>query len=218
MTWPSDIPEASVGRLSTYLSILRRLEQEGEHTTSSAAIAETARVNPAQVRKDLSYFGDFGRRGVGYPVSGLREHLVRILGVGRERKVVVIGAGNMGAALAGYPGFGPRGFRIVGLFEKDPAKIGQVVSGERIIAVDRLAEVTRETGAEVAIIAVPASSAQEAVDQALEAGIQCILNLAPARVSVPRGVVVRNVDMTSQLELLSFCLAQSLKTPEGEQS
>lgn len=206
MPWQFDVPEATVQRLSAYLAILRRLDREGKMTASSSEIARHANVNAAQVRKDLSYFGDFGRRGLGYRVRDLRDHLMRILGVGRERRVVVIGAGNLGAALAGYPGFEPRGFRITGVFDNNPAKVGHRLYGQEIMGMDRLAEVVENAGVEIAIVAVPGAAAQAVVDAVVETGIHSILNLAPIRVMAPPSVVIRSVDMTSQLEVLSFCL------------
>jgi redox-sensing transcriptional repressor len=206
MPWQFDVPEATVQRLSTYLAVVRRLEQEGRRAASSAEIARHANVNAAQVRKDLSYFGDFGRRGLGYVVSDLKHHLMRILGVDREHRMVLVGAGNLGAALAGYPGFEPRGFRISGVFDSNPAKVGQRLYDHEILSMDRLAEVVASTGAEIGIVAVPAAAAQSVVDALVEAGIRSLLNLAPVRVSVPPGVMVRSVDMTSHLEILSFGL------------
>ena len=129
MPWQFDIPEATVGRISTYLTIVRQLEREGRQTASSSEIGERANVNAAQVRKDLSYFGDFGRRGLGYRVSDLRVHLMRILGVEHERKVILVGAGNLGAALVGYPGFEARGLRIVAVLDNNPAEIGHRLFG-----------------------------------------------------------------------------------------
>lgn len=206
MPWQFNIPEATVQRLSTYLAVVRRLEQEGVRAASSSEIARYANVNAAQVRKDLSYFGDFGRRGLGYLVSELKHQLMRILGVDREHRVVLVGAGNLGAALAGYPGFEPRGFRISGVFDSNPAKVGQRLYDHEILSMSRLGEVVAATGADMAIVAVPGVAAQSVVDALVDAGIRSILNLAPVRVSAPAGVMVRSVDMTSQLELLSFGL------------
>lgn len=218
MPWQFDIPEATVERLSRYLSILRQLERKGQATASSSEIARHANVNAAQVRKDLSYFGDFGRRGLGYRVRDLRQHLTRILGVDRERRVIVVGAGNLGSALVGYPGFEPRGFRIVGIFDNNPAKVGHRLYGQQILSMERLEELAPELEAEIAIVAVPGPSAQAVVEQLAAAGIRCILNLAPVQITVPPGAAVRSVDMTSHLELLSFALIHMSDTPEGEQA
>ena len=215
MPWQFDIPEATVQRLSNYLTILRRLERDEQPTVSSSQIARLANVNAAQVRKDLSYFGDFGRRGLGYRVSDLKAHLMRILGVETQRNVIVIGAGNLGSALVGYPGFEPRGFRIAGIFDTNASKIGHRLYGQEILPMDRLAELVPETGAELAIVAVPGTSAQPVVDALVAAGIRCILNLAPVQVTAPPDVAVRSVNMTSQLEVLSFCLSH---IPEQAQS
>jgi redox-sensing transcriptional repressor len=215
MPWQFDIPEATVQRLSTYLAVLRRLEHDGLRAASSSEIARHANVNAAQVRKDLSYFGDFGRRGLGYLVGDLKNHLMRILGVDREHRVVLIGAGNLGAALAGYPGFEPRGFRISGVFDSNPAKVGQRLYEHEILSIDRLAEVLAKTGADMAIIAVPGVAAQNVVNALVAAGIRSILNLAPVRISAPPHVMVRSVDMTSQLELLSFGLTHEEDRASG---
>jgi len=170
MPWQFDIPEATVGRISTYLTIVRQLEREGRQTASSSEIGERANVNAAQVRKDLSYFGDFGRRGLGYRVSDLRVHLMRILGVEHERKVILVGAGNLGAALVGYPGFEARGFRIVAVLDNNPAKIGHRLYGQRILPMQSLNEVVQSTGAEQGIVAVPGAAAQSVVDGLVACG------------------------------------------------
>jgi len=217
MPWQFDIPEATVGRISTYLTIVRQLEREGKQTASSSEIAERANVNAAQVRKDLSYFGDFGRRGLGYHVRDLRSHLMRILGVESERRVVLVGAGNLGAALVGYPGFEARGFRIVAVMDNNPAKIGHLLCGQRILPMERLEELVQATGAELGIVAVPGAAAQSVVDSLVAAGLRSILNLAPVKVTASSPVVIRSVDMTSHLELLSFCLTHIPTTPEQEQ-
>lgn len=218
MPWQFDIPEATVQRLSRYLTILRQLERQEQASASSAEIADRANVNAAQVRKDLSHFGDFGRRGLGYRVRDLRQHLTRILGLDDERRIIVIGAGNLGSALVGYPGFEPRGFRIVGIFDSNPAKVGHRLQGQEVLPMERLAEVVTDEQAEMAIVAVPGPAAQSVVDQLREAGVCCILNLAPVQVAAPPNTIVRSVDMTSQLELLSFCLTHMDESSEGEQS
>lgn len=212
MPWQFSIPEATVERLTRYLAALRRLARDGQSTASSSVIARHARVNPAQVRKDLSYFGDFGRRGLGYRVADLTAHLTRILGLEAGRRVVVVGAGNLGTALVGYPGFEPRGFQVVGVFDVSPEKIGRRLHGEPILAIEELPRVVAERQVDIAIVTVPGAAAQAVVDRLSELGIHSILNLAPVPVTAPPQVTVRAVDMTSQLELLSFCLTQ----PEAE--
>ncbi len=218
MPWQFDIPEATVGRISTYLTIVRQLEREGRQTASSSEIGERANVNAAQVRKDLSYFGDFGRRGLGYRVSDLRVHLMRILGVEHERRVILVGAGNLGAALVGYPGFEARGFRIVAVLDNNPAKIGHRLYGQKILPMQSLNEVVQSTGAEQGIVAVPGAAAQSVVDGLVAAGVRSILNLAPVQVTASPPVVIRSVDMTSHLELLSFCLTHTPDSADREPS
>lgn len=218
MSWPSNIPEATVRRLSKYLAALRRVERDGVETVSSVEIAKQGNANAAQVRKDLSYFGDFGYRGVGYKVGELRAELMRILGVDVERRAVVIGAGNLGAALIGYPGFERRGFRIVGLFDNNQSKIGHRVSGERVLGMAQLGAVVAKQDVEIAVVAVPAVAAQQVVDALVAAGVRSILNLAPIETTAPPPVIVRSVDMTAELEVLAFCLADADKPLEGERS
>ena len=218
MPWQFDIPEATVQRLSTYRAILRRLEREGKPTVSSLEIAAIANVNAAQVRKDLSYFGDFGRRGLGYRVPQLHEEITRILGLIGGRKVFVVGAGNLGSALVGYPGFGPRGFRVVGVFDASPDRVGQMLNGQPILPMSRLPELAQDLDVDIAIVAVPGAAAQEVVDVLVAAGIRCILNLAPVQVSLPPGIVMRSFDMTSQLEILSFCLSHIAHNSEPERT
>lgn len=218
MPWEFDIPEATVRRLSTYLSVLRRLERQGQATVSSSEIGAIASVNPAQVRKDLSHFGDFGRRGMGYRVPQLRERLTGILGVDEDRNVVVVGAGNLGSALVGYPGFEPRGFRVVGVFDSNPIKVGRALYGHEILPMSKLAELAPILKVDIAIVAVPAISAQFVVDALVNAGIRCILNLAPTHVTLPPGVVMRAFDMTTQLEMLSFCLSHIDEEQSGDRT
>ncbi|MBP8953678.1 MAG: redox-sensing transcriptional repressor Rex [Armatimonadetes bacterium] len=218
MPWQFDIPEATVQRLSTYRAILRRLEREGRPTVSSWEIAAIANVNAAQVRKDLSYFGDFGRRGLGYRVPQLHEELTRILGLMGDRRVIVVGAGNLGSALVGYPGFEPRGFRVVGVFDASPDKVGQMLNDQPILPMSRLPELVPELGVDIAIVAVPGAAAQEVVDAVVTAGVRCVLNLAPVQVSLPPGIVMRSFDMTSQLEILSFCLSHIASDSEPERT
>jgi redox-sensing transcriptional repressor len=215
MPWQFSIPEATVERLTRYLATLRRMEREGQETVPSSVIARHAHVNPAQVRKDLSYFGDFGRRGLGYRVTSLAAHITRILGLEQDRRVIVVGAGNLGAALVGYPGFEPRGFHVVGVFDVSPEKIGRRLYGEEILSMERLPQVVEEGAVDIAIVAVPGLAAQAVVDQLAALGIRSILNLAPVAIVPPPSVTVRAVDMTSQLELLSFCLTQPEPHPDA---
>lgn len=189
--------------MCTYLRVLERHDQP---TISSAAIAEAAGVNAAQVRKDLSFFGEFGRPGVGYEVSSLAASLRHLMGLDRERRVVIIGAGMLGAALVTYPGFAARGFRVVAIFDNNPAKVGHRLRGYEVMPVDRLAETVHAEDAAIGIIAVPRAAAQEVADTLVAAGIKAIVNFAPVSLRVPPHVHVRNVDLTQQLEALAYYL------------
>jgi redox-sensing transcriptional repressor len=176
---------------------------------SSQELAALCGVTPEQVRKDLSHFGSFGRRGVGYDASSLCEHLRRILGLERKRRIAIVGVGNLGTALAGYAGFEARGFEVVGLYDNNPARIGHLVQGMRVRHIDELASDNQREKIDIAVLAVPESAAQAAASRVVAAGIRGILNFAPTRLKVPEHVVVRDVDMTAELECLSFWVGQA---------
>jgi redox-sensing transcriptional repressor len=202
--------ELTTGRLSIYLRCLDHLAASGVRTVSSQSLASQFRLNAAQIRKDLAWFGEFGVRGVGYSVAGLTAHLRQILGVAESINVAVIGAGNLGQALADYPGFPRHGFFPVALFDRAAAKVGTTSRGGiPIFHVRRLSAVVRKEAIRIAMIAVPAASAQQAARLAVDAGIRAILNFAPGSVMVPAGVKVKNVDLTISLEGLAFHLANT---------
>ncbi len=201
------IPEATIIRLSVYSRYLAQLDRRGIVTISSGEIAEGVGVSPAQVRKDLAYFGEFGTRGVGYNVKDLYWHIIKILGLNTTWAVVIIGAGNLGTALSMYGGFRERGFKVVGIFDNAPHKIGYRLNGVEVYPMERLAEVISREKAQIAIIAVPAEYAQDVVDQLARTSIQGILNFAPRVLNVPEPIDVRNVDLSVNLELLTFNLA-----------
>jgi redox-sensing transcriptional repressor len=198
------IPEATVARLPVYLRILLELAAEKTATISSERLAELAGVNAAKVRKDLSYLGSYGTRGVGYDVEYLLFQMSRELGLTHDWPVVIVGVGNLGAALANYAGFGERGFPVVALIDADRAKQGLEVAGLRVRHLDDLPEVVREHDVAIGIIATPASGAQQVADRLIEAGVTSILNFAPAVISVPPDVSVRKVDLALELQILSF--------------
>lgn len=203
------VSELTTNRLSVYLRCLNQLENAGVDTISSQALAEQFHLNAAQIRKDLAYFGEFGVRGVGYYVKDLRRHLRQILGLDRKLRVAVMGAGNLGLALADYPGFRREGFEIVALFDVANAKIGdESRSGVPIHDIKELKKVVRKDRIDIAVIAVPAESAQAVVDQVVSAGVKAILNFSPGTLKVPQGVKLKSVDLTVSLESLSFFLAQ----------
>jgi len=202
------IPEMTIRRLSIYTRCLLQLEEDGVKTVSSQELADRFNLNSAQVRKDLAYFGEFGVRGIGYYVSGLKAELQRILGLDREWPVALIGFGNLGSALFHYRGFTRQGFRIAAIFDEDPSKVVHEVEATPIFASRDLAREVEARGIQIAIVAVPMEAAQAVADQLVAAGIKAILNFAPARIKVPRDVRLKNVDLSIELETLSFYLAK----------
>jgi redox-sensing transcriptional repressor len=197
-----DLPEATIARLPEYLRALHNLESSD--TISSEALAAAAGVNSAKLRKDLSHLGSYGTRGVGYDVALLIEQIEYILGLDQRRAVCLVGVGNLGHALAGYDGFASRGFRIVALFDADPARIGEQISGLTVRHIDELPQVAAEESIAIGVIATPAGAAQAVADQLVEAGVTSILNFAPCVLAVPAGVDVRKVDLAIELQILSF--------------
>jgi redox-sensing transcriptional repressor len=200
------IAESTVRRLSLYLSFLETFESRGLQTISSDELAQQGGTTSAQVRKDLSFFGSFGKRGLGYSVPELSAQLRSILGLGREWKVVIIGAGKIGAALAQYRGFAQRGFRVVGVYDKNPALVGTTWDAHVVRDIAALeSDVARERP-EIAVLAVSSEGAQEVVDRLAAAGIRAVLNFAPVPLAVPAGVTLKTVNMAMELEGLSFAL------------
>src|SRR3954468_10670882 len=203
------VSELTTNRLSVYLRCLSTLEDAGIRTISSQALAEQFHLNAAQIRKDLAYFGEFGVRGVGYYVRDLKRHLRQILGLDRRLRVAIIGAGNLGLALADYPGFRQEGFEIVALFDTQNAKVGHLSrAGVAIHDIRQLKRVVRQERVSIAVIAVPAAAAQPVVDLVVAAGIKAILNFSPGALQVPGDVKLKSVDLTVSLESLSFFLAR----------
>jgi redox-sensing transcriptional repressor len=203
------ISDYTVRRLSVYYRILENLEQKGTDVISSAALADLAGTNSAQIRKDLSYFGNFGKRGRGYRVEMLKTEIKTILGLHREWKVVLAGAGNLGHALCSYKDFARHGFQIVAVFDVDPQKIGTRWDGIGIHHIDEAKDVVDRTGAELAIVATPGAAAQDVVNRLREAGVKGFLNFAPKKIETPQQVRLRNVDITIELEGLTYALHSS---------
>jgi len=197
------IPEATVSRLPIYLRSLYEVA-EGTSTISSERLAELAGVNAAKVRKDLSYLGSYGTRGVGYDVGVLIHQISRELGLTQDWPVVIVGIGNLGHALANYRGFPSRGFRVVALVDADAAKVGERVGDCVVRHIDDLPRITAEEGIAIGIIAAPAPNAQEVADRLVAAGVTSILNFAPVVISVPDSVTLRKVDLSIELQILSF--------------
>ncbi|MGH7332089.1 MAG: redox-sensing transcriptional repressor Rex [Candidatus Rokuibacteriota bacterium] len=205
------IPEMTIRRLSVYTRCLLQLEEDGVKTISSQDLAERFGLNSAQVRKDLAYFGEFGVRGIGYYVAGLKAELHRILGLDREWPIALVGFGNLGSALFHYKGFGRQGFRIAVIFDDDPLKVGRSADGVPIMGSRDMARELRARGIQIAIVAVPADGAQGVADQLVAAGVRAVLNFAPARLRVAREVRLKNVDLSIELETLSFYLAKDIR-------
>lgn len=198
------IPEATVARLPLYLRSLVGLADDGNPTISSERLAELSGFNAAQVRKDLSYLGSYGTRGVGYDVEYLLFQMSRELGLTHDWPVVIVGIGNLGHALANYGGFGERGFPIAALVDADPEVVGTTINGLAVQHIDDLPDIAAEKQIAIGIIATPANAAQEVADRLVDAGITSILNFAPAVVSVPEEVSLRKVDLAVELQILSF--------------
>ena len=197
------IPEATVARLPVYLRALFEVAEQ-QSTISSERLAELAGVNAAKVRKDLSYLGSYGTRGVGYDVEYLVYQISRELGLTQDWPVVIVGIGNLGHALANYRGFPVRGFRVVALVDAEPSKVGERVGDLTVRHIDDLPNIAARERIAIGIIATPAASAQEVADRLVAAGIMSILNFAPAVLSVPEGVTLRKVDLSIELQILSF--------------
>lgn len=200
------IPDIVVGRLPIYLRALQRMALDGQYVTSSQELSVRLGISAAQIRKDLSQFGEFGKQGTGYNIEFLIERLRQILKVDRVWDMVVIGAGDIGNAVARYQGFADRGFRVVMIFDNDPRKIGFQIGSFVIKGLDSMAEAIQSAGIQVAMIAVPASTAQAVADELVSAGIKAILNYAPISLNVPEGVHVQNTDPATHLQRMTYYL------------
>jgi redox-sensing transcriptional repressor len=198
------VPEATVGRLPLYLRALVEIAERGEATTSSENLAGAAGVNSAKVRKDLSYLGSYGTRGVGYDVAYLLHQVRRELGLTQDWPVLIAGAGNLGHALANYRGFEERGFRVVAILDVDPRTVGERIGEVRVRHLDDLPEIVRERDVAIGVICTPGPAAQQVADRMVEAGLRSILNFAPALVTLPPDVSVRRVDLSIELQILAY--------------
>lgn len=205
------ISESTIHRLSLYYRILSIMEKENYETVSSKELAKREKLTPAQVRKDLSFFGSFGTRGLGYPVGELKKRIAKILGLDRIWNVAVVGVGNIGSALVGYKEFQRQGFNIKLVFDNDQRKIGSNHKGIIVSDIKNLETELRGNNIDIVIIAVPATVAQYIVDDIVKAGIKAILNFAPVNLKVPREIYLRNENMSVELEYLSFALINNQK-------
>jgi redox-sensing transcriptional repressor len=212
------IPEATIARLPVYLQILIEQFDLAVHSISSEGLAELAGVNAAKVRKDLSYLGSYGTRGVGYEVQYLVYQIRRELGLDHDWPVVIVGAGNLGQALAGYGGFNDRGFPVAGIVDIDPHKVDTSVAGVRVRLLDDLNDIVASKDISIGVIATPPLAAQDAADRLVEAGVTSILNFAPVVLSVPAGVSVRKVDLAVELQILSYHEQRRANSPPALQA
>ena len=203
------IADSTVRRLSLYLRFLEQFENQGIRTVSSDALASRGGTTSAQVRKDLSFFGSFGKRGLGYSVPELATQLRAILGLAREYRLTVIGAGNIGVALVRFRGFTERGFHVVSIYDGDPSKIGQQWDGLTVRDERNLDRDLKNDPVDIAVIAIPAGAAQRITDRLVAAGVRALLNFAPVQLQTPPHVVVKNVNISLELEALSYGLASS---------
>ena len=211
------IPDATVARLPIYLRALVSIAETGATTISSEALASGAGVNSAKVRKDLSYLGSYGTRGVGYDVQYLVYQISRELGLTQDWSVVIVGVGNLGHALANYGGFAQRGFSIAALLDVDARQVGEEVAGQAVRHLDELDAVMTEAAVSIGVIATPAHAAQDVADRLVAAGVTSILNFAPCLLSVPDGVDVRKVDLSIELQILSFHEQRKSASPSRKQ-
>jgi redox-sensing transcriptional repressor len=206
----ANISELTISRLSIYLRCVEELLDAGVETVSSQQLAKRFNLNSAQIRKDLAYFGEFGVRGVGYNVSQLHQYVVEILGLDRERRLVIVGAGNLGSALCHYSGFSGGNFLVVGVLDSDPSRIGDATpAGLLVEDAARLPEIVAQRQVEIGIITTPAGAAQAVCDRMVDAALRAILNFAPIRLRAPESVLVKSVDLKVHLEELSFFLAHA---------
>jgi redox-sensing transcriptional repressor len=203
-----DISPLTLNRLGVYRRALRELERAEVPRVSSQELADRFHLSAAQIRKDLAHFGELGIRGVGYEVPKLTRRLSEILGLDRKHRMVVVGMGNLGSALASYLGFNTGSFYVVGAVDNDPTKVGRKIGDFTVHSTEELAQVVQETGAEVGVLTVPAEAAQENYDLLVQAGVKGVLNFAPVRIEAVPEVPLKQVDLRSQLEELAFFLTQ----------
>jgi len=200
----ADVPRKSIYRLSIYQRCLERLKANGLETVSSSALAKAAGVKPTQLRKDLAHFGQFGTRGLGYSVDALNGVITGVLGTNSLQPVVLVGVGNLGAALSRYNGFGKEGFEIAVAFEANPDRVNSVAAGVPVLPSSEMADYIRENKVKMAILAVPADAAQAVANELVDVGVQAILNFSPTVLNVPENVIVNSVDLALELEHLSY--------------
>ena len=207
------LPDATVSRLPVYLQVLVEAAEGGRETLSSDELATAAGLTSAKVRKDLSLLGSYGTRGVGYDIAELTDEISAVLGLDVDRPVVIVGVGNLGSALANYDGFTRRGFTVAALLDADPAKAGMLVGGHRVQPADAMRRIVTENDVTIAVLATPARYAQHVAEELVEAGVTAILNFAPVHLELPDHVSVRTVDLSTELQILSFYEQLSSQLP-----
>ncbi len=205
------IPDIAISRMFYYLRSLKRIANKGITTISSADLADDSGITPSIVRKDLSYFGQFGKRGIGYNVMELMDSVKQILGLNKQWNMAICGVGNLGSALLSYKGFVDQGFKLVAAFDKDVNKVGKTYENTRVLHSSHILSESRKRSVDIAAIAVPASFAQEVVDLFIKARVKTILNFAPTKISVPKGTKLKNVDLTNELVGLTHFLSKLQK-------
>lgn len=210
------VPEATIERLPIYLRCLESLADNGAQHVSSEEIAEMAAVNAAKVRKDLSFLGTYGTRGIGYDVSYLVYQIRRTLGLDHEWPVVIVGAGNLGQALSAHEGFGRKGFPVAGIVDVDESKIGSVIGGVRVRHIDELGQIVAAKNVAIGVLAVPAHAVQDAADRLVRSGVTSILTFAPVVLDVPPGIAVRPVDLALELQVLGYHEQQRAASADSE--
>ena len=211
---PGNIPEVVILRLPLYVRILSQLKDEGIEIVSSRDLGERLAVTPAQIRKDLSYFGRFGKQGRGYNVAYLVSALREVLGLDREWNTAVVGVGRLGRAIINYPGFSPEGFKVVAAFDADPGQVGTHIGGISVRSTDEMEKGIRELGIDIAIVAVPSGFAQEVIDTLVRCGVRAILNSAPIAARVPETVRIRNIDPVLALQTMTYHLKSTSRVTE----
>ena len=201
-----DVPDIVIGRLPIYLRALALMQEAGQEITSSQELGERLGIGSAQIRKDLSHFGEFGKQGTGYEIAYLRDQIAKILNVDQDWKMALVGLGDLGQAVLHYGGFGQKGFHIEAIFDKDPDKIGQIVENKIIRALDDLDEVIASQNIKIAILTVPAGAAQEVANKLIAVGIKAILNYAPITLNVPANIQVQYIDPILHLQRMAYYL------------
>ena len=214
-TSPGEVPEVVISRLPQYVRILSQLLESGESVTNSQQLGEQLQVTPAQIRKDLSYFGRFGKQGRGYVVRDLLRELKQILGLNSEWNVAVVGVGRLGNAILNYPGFNPDGFHLVAAFDNNLANVGRQVGGVSVQPMGEMAETVSERNISIAIVAVPSAHTQTVIDQLVECGVRAILNYAPINAQVPDGIRVRSIDPVLALQSMTYYLTDAGSSVNG---